>query len=172
MKKLFIMFLLIGFVCTLYSDMVTVRAIIKSMDVISPDGEISNYTNPIDVPKIPYSSKIIANGMLILNYHSVGIVLKNKQGLFVSKCPINNILVFSKVENTRPGAIVVTFDAKTIAQMDPDTTFSLEYNETDNSVIMGIIDGHALMKIENEEIELTAKETFKYILKGEINYAI
>lgn len=171
MKKLLILVLIIGCACISYSDDVKVRAIIQSMDVISPDGEIKNYTNPEDVPNIAYSSKVIANGMLILDYHSVGIILKNKQGLFISKDPITNMLIFSKVENTRSGAIVVTFDALTVVQMDADTLFSLKYDEKDNSVTMRIIDGHASMKVNEEVVELVANETYKHVFKG-TDYAI
>lgn len=166
MKKLLILFLLLSFVGISYSEVLKVRAIVQSMNVISPDGETKSYTDPEDVPNITYSSKIIANGMLILDYHSVGIILKNKQGLFVSKDPITNVLVFSKVENTRSGAIVITFDAETVLQMDADTIFSLKYDEQDTSVTMKIIDGHAIMKINDDTIELIANETYKHIFKG------
>ena len=167
MKKLLTLFLLLGFVtCISYSDQISVRVIVNSIDIISPDGELKTYTNPEKVPDIDYSSKVIANGMLILNYHSVGIIVKNKQGLFIARHPITNSLIFSKVEGTRPGPIVVTFDATTIAQMNADTIFSLKYDEKEKSVTMGIIDGSASLKINEEEIELAANETFKYKIKG------
>ena len=154
MKKLFVLFLLLGFVtCLSYSDQISVRVIINSVDVISPDGETKNYTKPEDVPNIDYSYKVIANGMLILNYHSVGIMLKNRQGLLIARHPITNLLIFSKVEGTRPGPIVVTFDSSTIAQMTADTIFTLKYDEKDNSVTMGVVDGHATLKISGEEAE-------------------
>ncbi|MCR4663290.1 MAG: hypothetical protein K5622_05335 [Endomicrobiaceae bacterium] len=172
MKKLLILFLLLGFACISYSDKINVRVIINAIDVISPDGEVTTYYTPEKVPDLEYASKVIAKGMTILNYHSVGIILKNKQGLFISKDPIKEILIFSKMENTRSGPIVVTFDATTIAQMDADTIFSLKYNEKENSVTMGIIDGHASLKIGEEETELVSKETFKYIFKGGTNNAI
>ncbi|MBR3654572.1 MAG: hypothetical protein IKN62_03935 [Elusimicrobia bacterium] len=168
MKKLLVLFtLLFIFSGMIYSDSVNVRVIVDSMDVVSPDGDIKNYTIAEEVPEIDYSSKIIANGMLILNYHSIGIVLKNKQGLFISKHPISNVLIFSKVENTRSGPILIYFTSTTIAQMSADTIFSLKYDEKDNSVTMGIIDGNALLKIDEEEIELVTDETFKYKIKGE-----
>ena len=170
MKKLFVLFLLLGLVtCLSYSDQISVRVIINSVDVISPDGETKNYTKPEDVPNIDYSYKVIANGMLILNYHSVGIMLKNRQGLLIARHPITNLLIFSKVEGTRPGPIVVTFDSSTIAQMTADTIFTLKYDEKDNSVTMGVVDGHATLKISGEEAELVANETFKYKLKGDRN---
>ncbi len=171
MKKLLILFLLLGLVtCISYSDQLSVRVIINSIDIISPDGDSKTYTNPEDVPNIDYFSKVIANGMLILNYHSVGIIVKNKQGLLIARHPITNLLIFSKVEGTRPGPIVVTFDASTIAQMSADTIFSLKYNEKENTVTMGIIDGHASLKVnDEEEIELATNETFKYKIKGETN---
>lgn len=168
MKKLLVLFtLLFSFSGVIYSDSVNVRVIVDSMDVVSPDGDVRNYTVAEEVPDIDYSSKIIANGMLILNYHSIGIVLKNKQGLFISKHPISNVLIFSKVENTRSGPILIYFNSTTIAQMSADTIFSLKYDEKDNSVTMGIIDGNALLKIDEEEIELVTDETFKYKIKGE-----
>ena len=130
----------------IYSDSVNVRVIVNSIDIVSPDGDTKTYTNPEDVPDIEYSSKIIANGMLILNFHSVGIVLKNKQGLFMSKHPITDVLVFSKVENSRSGPILIYFNSTTIAQMSADTVFSLKYDEKENAVTMGIIDGNAILK--------------------------
>lgn len=170
MKKLLVLFtLLFSFFGVIYSDSVNVKVIVDSMDVVSPDGDIKNYTIAEEVPDIDYSSKIIANGMLILNYHSIGIVLKNKQGLFISKHPISNVLIFSKVENTRSGPILIYFNATTIAQMSADTIFSLKYDEKDHSVTMGIIDGNALLKIDEDEIELVTDETFKYKIKGEIS---
>ena len=170
MKKLLMLFLLLEFVtCLAYSDQISVRVIINSIDIISPDGELKNYTDPEDIPNIDYSSKVIANGMMILNYHSVGIILKNKQGLFIARHPITNLLIFSKVEGTRPGPIVVTFDATTIAQMSADTIFSLKYDEKEKSVTLGIIDGHATLKINEDEVELVGNETFKYKIKGENN---
>jgi len=173
MKKLLTLFLLLVFVCAAYSDKINVRVIINALDVISPDGETKTYYTPEKVPDLEYASKIIAKGMTILNYHSVGIVLKNQQGLFISKEPISGDLIFSKMENTRSGPIVVTFDATTIAQMNADTIFSLRYDEKENSVTMGIIDGRATIKIgEEEEIELSSKETFKHKFRGgEINDA-
>ena len=170
MKKLLILFtLLFCFSGMIYSDSVNVRVIVNSMDIVSPDGDTKTYTNPEDVPDIEYSSKIIANGMLILNFHSVGIVLKNKQGIFMSKHPINDVLIFSKVENSRSGPILIYFNSTTIAQMSADTVFSLKYDEQDNSVTMGIIDGNAILKIDEEEIEFVTDETFKYKIKGEIS---
>ena len=78
MKKLLVLFtLLFSFSGVIYSDSVNVRVIVDSMDVVSPDGDVRNYTVAEEVPDIDYSSKIIANGMLILNYHSIGIVLKS-----------------------------------------------------------------------------------------------
>ena len=118
MKKLLILVvLLFSFSGMIYSDSVNVRVIVNSIDIVSPDGDTKTYTNPEDVPDIEYSSKIIANGMLILNFHSVGIVLKNKQGLFMSKHPITDVLVFSKVENSRSGPILIYFNSTTVAQM-------------------------------------------------------
>lgn len=170
MKKILVLLLLLGFVtCISYSEQLSVRVIINSVDVISPDGETKNYKKPEDVPNIDYSYKVIANGMLVLNYHSIGIMLKNRQGLLIAKHPITNLLIFSKVEGTRPGPIIVTFDSSTIAQMTADTIFSLKYDEEDNSVTLGIIDGRATLKIKGDEAELIANETFKYKLKGERN---
>ncbi len=170
MKKLLILItLLFSFSGMIYSDSVNVRVIVNSIDIVSPDGDTKTYTNPEDVPDIGYSSKIIANGMLILNFHSVGIVLKNKQGLFMSKHPITDVLVFSKVENSRSGPILIYFNSTTIAQMSADTVFSLKYDEKENAVTMGIIDGNAILKIDEEEIEFVTDETFKYKIKGEIS---
>ncbi len=170
MKKLLILItLLFSFSGMIYSDSVNVRVIVNSIDIVSPDGDTKTYTNPEDVPDIEYSSKIIANGMLILNFHSVGIVLKNKQGLFMSKHPITDVLVFSKVENSRSGPILIYFNSTTIAQMSADTVFSLKYDEKENAVTMGIIDGNAILKIDEEEIEFVTDETFKYKIKGEIS---
>lgn len=170
MKKILILLaLLFSFSSMIYSDSVNVRVIVNSMDIVSPDGDTRTYTVPEDVPDIEYSSKIIANGMLILNFHSVGIVLKNKQGLFMSKHPISDVLIFSKVENSRSGPILIYFNSTTIAQMSADTVFSLKYDEKDNSVTMGIIDGNAILKIDEEEIEFVTDETFKYKIKGEIS---
>ena len=79
MKKLLILLVVFVFTCiNLYSENLDVRVIIKSMNVISPDGETKTYVEPRSVPPIDYASTIIANGMSILNYHSVGIVLKNQ----------------------------------------------------------------------------------------------
>ncbi len=173
MKKLLILFLLLGFVCVSYSDKINIRVIINAVDVISPDGEIKTYFDSEKAPDLEYASKVIAKGMTILNYHSVGIVLKNQQGLFISKDPISDILIFSKIENSRSGPIVVTFDATTIAQMNADTIFSLKYDEKENSVTMGILDGRATIKIgEDEEIELSSRETFKYTFRGGTNNAV
>ena len=170
MKKLLILItLLFSFSGMIYSDSVNVRVIVNSIEIVSPDGDTKTYTNPEDVPDIEYSSKIIANGMLILNFHSVGIVLKNKQGLFMSKHPITDVLVFSKVENSRSGPILIYFNSTTIAQMSADTVFSLKYDEKENAVTMGIIDGNAILKIDEEEIEFVTDETFKYKIKGEIS---
>lgn len=169
MKKLLTLFLLLSFVCIVYSDKINVRVIINSVDIISPDGETKTYYDPYKVPDLEYASKIIAKGMTILNYHSVGIILKNQQGIFISKDPLKEMLIFSKMENTRSGPIVVTFDATTIAQMDADTIFSLKYDEKEKNITMEIIDGHALLKVNEEEIELGENETFKYKIKGEYN---
>ena len=107
MKKILVLFLLLGFACISYSDEINVRVIINAIDIISPDGEIQTYTNPSKVPNLEYASKIIAKGMTILNYHSVGIVLKNQQGLFISRDPLKGTFIFSKIENSKSGAIVI-----------------------------------------------------------------
>ena len=167
MKKFLVLFLLLCITCIGYSDTLNVRVIVNSMEVISPDGEVKTYTVAEQVPDISYSSKVIANGMLILNYHSAGIVLKNKQGLFVAKHPITGVLMFSKIENSRSGPILIYFNSTTIAQMSADTIFSLSYDERDNSVTMEVVDGNAIMKINDEEIELITGETFKHQFKGE-----
>lgn len=169
MKKLLILFLLLGFVCISYSDKINVRVIINSIDIISPDGEMKTYTNPENIDFIEYSSKVIANGMSILNYYSVGVILKNKQGLFISKDPLTGAFIFSKIENSKSGPIVITFDATTIAQLSADTIFSLKYNEDENSITMKIIDGNSILKMNEEEIELVSNETFKYKIKGDRN---
>ena len=53
--------------------------------------------------------------------------------------------------------------------MSADTVFSLKYDEKENAVTMGIIDGNAILKIDEEEIEFVTDETFKYKIKGEIS---
>lgn len=87
----------------------------------------------------------------------------------MSKHPITDVLVFSKVENSRSGPILIYFNSTTIAQMSADTVFSLKYDEKENAVTMGIIDGNAILKIDEEEIEFVTDETFKYKIKGEIS---
>ena len=44
--------------------------------------------------------------------------------------------------------ILIYFNSTTIAQMSADTVFSLKYDEKENAVTMGIIDGNAILKIE------------------------
>ena len=56
--------------------------------------------------------------------------------------------------------------------MDADTVFSLQYNEKENSVTMDIIDGHATIRIGEDEVDLASNETFKHKFKGGTNNAI
>ena len=172
MRKLLTLILLLGIGCVSYSDEINVRVIINSADIISPDGELFTYTDPVKIPNLEYSSKIGANGMLILNYYTISIVLKNKQGLFIAKEPLSGRVMFSKIENSRPVPIVVTFYASTVAQVDAETVFSLKYNEKDKSTTMKIVDGHAIMKMGEEKFELVSDETFRYQFKGGQKYAI
>lgn len=168
MKKLLILFLLVNFACIAYSDPLEVKTIVNSTDIISPDGETVNYVDPNDVLEIPYSSKLIANGLLVLNYNSIDIILKNKQGIFVTKDPIKRTLVFSKVENSREGTIVVKFNSTIKATIPPDSVFSLMYNEKENSVTMKMISGKSTINSDEKVIDLAENETYKYFCKKEI----
>jgi len=175
MKKLLILFLILFSVASVsYSKPLKAKIIINSIDIISPDGEKSNYVDANKVSNIPYSSKIITNGMLILDFNSVDIILKNQQGLFYTKNPITKELIFSKVENTMEGNITINFNNTTIATIPPDSVFSLIYSDKDNSVTMKMIFGKSTIKIGNETIELATDETFKHICnkKEEVKNAI
>jgi len=165
MKKLLILFLL--FFCTSlsYSSDIKIKVIIKSVDIISPDGEKRTYEDATKIPPIAYASKIIANGMAVLDYYSIDILLKSHQGIFIAKNPITQKLEFSKVENTRKGDITVVFNKNIVANVSPDAKFSLKHDPKQECIFMDIIDGHAIVKINEVNFELLAGETFRHELK-------
>ncbi len=169
MKKLLILFLLFFCISLSYSSDIKVKVLIKSVNIISPDGEKRTYADVTKIPPIDYASKIIATGMVVLDYYSVDILLKSQQGIFIAKNPITRVLEFSKVENSRKGDLTVSFSRNIVANIAPDSKFSLKYDEEQACVFMEIINGHAMMKIDDVSFELLAGETFRHELRGKKN---
>ena len=166
MKKLLILFLLLFCISLSYSSDIKVKVLIKSVDIISPDGEKRTYGDVSKIPPIEYASKIIATGMVVLDYYSIDILLKSQQGLFIAKNPITRNLEFSKVENTRKGDLTVVFSKDIVANISPDGKFSLKYDPKQDCIFMEIIDGHAIMNINEVNFELLAGDTFRHELRG------
>ncbi|MBQ3834980.1 MAG: hypothetical protein II816_05655 [Elusimicrobia bacterium] len=167
MKKLLVVFLLAIF-CFSYSsaEEVKIKILIKSVTIVSPDGESNTYTDILKIPPIDYASKIISNGMGILTCCSVAIILKNQQGIFVAKNPMTRAMEFSKTENSRKGELSLFFDPNTTAAISPDGKFSLKYDEEKDMVSLEILNGTCVVKSNNAKIDLVAGDTFNHELKG------
>lgn len=140
-----------------------VRFMTKGIYVISPDGIKMKYDSIDGIPDILYSSKIIAYGMAILNYHGVDIILKNGQGIYAAKDPIGQELIISKVENSFNGSIHIKFDEFTYGELYPESKISLKYENS--AIISKVLLGNVLMESEGEIFELCGDETFKFILQ-------
>ncbi len=167
MKKLLILFLLTMF-CFSYAvaEEVKVKILVKSVTIVSPDGESSVYTDVLKIPNIDYGSKIISNGMGILTCCSVAIILKNQQGIFFAKNPITKAMEFSKTENSRKGDLSLFFNPDTFATVSPDGKFSLIYDEKKDIVSLEMLTGTAMIKNNETTFELVAGDTFNHELKG------
>lgn len=150
-----------------------VRYLTKGVEIISPDGEHTIYDDISKVPEILYASKIIAHGMVILTYDGVDIILKNSQGILVTKNPITRDIEISKVENSKTGPIKLAFDVLTFAEISADGVISLKCGneKNDDYIVMKILNGNASMQSDGNAFELTRGETFKHTFRGE-NYAI
>lgn len=168
MKKLLVLFLLTIFCFSSYAsaEEVKIKILIKSVTIVSPDGESNTYTDILKIPPIDYASKIISNGMGILTCCSVAIILKNQQGLFVAKNPMTQAMEFSKTENSRKGELSLFFDPNTTAAISPDGKFSLKYDEKKDMVSLEILSGTAVIKSNDATIDLVAGDTFNHELKG------
>lgn len=167
MKKILMLFLvlLFSFSC-IYAEEVKVKILIKSVTIVSPDGEAEIYTDILKIPNIDYGSKIISNGMGILSCCSVAIVLKNQQGVFFAKNPITRAVEFSKTENSRKGELSLFFNPDTFASISPDGKFALSYDEKSDMVSLIILSGTAVVKNNDTTFDLVVGDTFKYELKG------
>lgn len=167
MKKLLILFLLTVF-CFSYAaaEEVRVKILVKSVSIVSPDGETTVYTDVLKIPNIDYGSKVISNGMGILTCCSVAIILKNQQGIFVAKNPITKAMEFSKTENSRKGDLSLFFNPDTFATVSSDGKFSLSYDEKKDVVSLEILNGSATIKTGKTTFELVAGDTFNHELKG------
>ncbi len=167
MKQLLILFLSVLF-CFSYAsaEEVKVKILVKSITIVSPDGESNTYTDVLKIPTIDYASKIISNGMVVLTCCSVAIILKNQQGVFFAKNPITQTVEFSKTENSRKGELSIFFNSDTTATISPDGKFSLKYDARKDIVSMEILSGTAVVKNNNNTIDLVTGDTFNHELKG------
>lgn len=140
-----------------------VRFLTKEVDIISPDGTKTRYNDIDEIPEILYSSKIISYGMSILSYHGIDIILKDKQGIFISKDPITKDLIIAKVEDSQYGPIHINFNDTTSAEISPNTKLSLKYDNS--SIVSKVLLGNVSMKSNGATFELSVDETFQYILE-------
>ena len=130
MKKIIAVIFIFLLFCSIDSyafSPITVKFISRSIGILSPDNEIIKYVDIEDVPEILYFSTVIAYGMTILSFHDIDFVLKNNQALLITKDPISQDIIISKIENSRTGNINITFDAGTMGEMSPDTKIALKY---------------------------------------------
>ncbi len=170
MKKFLVLFFcLMFFVSFSYGEEIKMKILVKSVDIISPDGEKTTYDDVLKIPKIEYASKIISSGMGILTCCYVAIILKSQQGLFFAKNPITNAVEISKVENSAKGSLTLSFDPDTFANVSPDGKISLKYEEEKDRVTMEVLNGNALMKVGDLSFELPAGESFHHELRGRRN---
>ena len=170
MKKLLILFLLTIFSFSYaVAEEVKVKILVKSVTIVSPDGESTGYTDVNKIPNIDYGSQIISNGMAIVTCCSAAVILKNQQGIFVAKNPITRAMEFSELENSRKGKVSVVFNSDTSASVSPDCKFSLIYDENKDIVSFEVLSGAAVVKNGKTDIELAAGDTFNHELNGRRN---
>lgn len=165
MKKLitFVVVNVLLFVPSLSFSMspIEVKFITKSVSIISPDYETTKYSDIEKIPDILYSSNIIANGMAILSYYKLEIILKNAQGIMVSKNPVTDEVILLKSENSRAGNIDLKFDEQTSAKLTPDAKIALRYKK--NQVILKVLSGVLLVESKGKNYELGQDEV--YVIK-------
>jgi hypothetical protein len=165
MKK-FLAFLLLFILNshTVYAEFpLYAKYLTKGIEIVSPDGEKTSYTNVDEVPEIQYASKIFALGMVILSFYGVDFTLKNRQGLFVAKSPVTEEFVFSKVENSNNGAIPIIFDKNTKAELTPEAKIS--FKRENDSLTLKVLMGTVPMEVNGNKSELAAGEIFTYKIK-------
>lgn len=163
MKKIvcFIFVLLLTVCVNTYAfSPVTVKFLSRYVGITTPDDEFIKYYNTEDIPEILYSSKIVAYGMTIVSCYDIDIILKNNQGILVTKDPISQDIIISKVENSTTGNISITFDAGTVGEMSPDTKIAIEYKNS--QTILKVLTGSIIMQSDGSEFELITDEVYTY----------
>ncbi len=166
MKKIiyFVFSFLLIFSINIYAfSPITVKFMSKNVGITTPDDEVIKYHKIEDIPKILYFSKIIAYGMAIVSCYDIDIILRNNQGIFITKDPISQNIIVSKVENTRTGNINIAFDAGTMGEMSPDTKIAIEYKNS--QTILKVLTGSISMQSEGTEFELVTNEVYTYKTK-------
>ena len=142
---------------------ITIQFMSRLVGITTPDDEVIKYHKIEDIPDILYSSKIIAYGMAIVSCYDIDIILRNNQGIFITKDPISQNIIVSKVENTRTGNINIVFDAGTMGEMSPDTKIAIEYKNS--QTILKVLTGSISMQSEGTEFELVTNEVYTYKTK-------
>ena len=132
----------------------------RSIGILTPDNELIKYRDAEDVPEILYSSTIVAYGMTILSFYDIDFVLKNNQAIFISKDPISQEIIISKIENSRTGNININFDAGTMGEMSPETKIALKC--VNSQVILTVLTGSLYMQSNGTEFELVTGETYTH----------
>lgn len=171
MKKIlcFIFSFLLIFSVNIYAfSPITVKFMSRNIGITTPDDEVIKYHRIEDVPEILYSSTIIAYGMAIISCYDIDIILRNNQGVFITKDPISQCIIISKVENTRTGNINIAFDAGTMGEMSPDTKIAVEYKNS--QTILKVLTGSITMQSEGTEFELVTNEIYTYKTKKGFKY--
>ncbi|MDR1195871.1 MAG: hypothetical protein LBL00_05280 [Endomicrobium sp.] len=102
-KKVFLVLVAVIFAsCSVYATaLIKIARITNSIQIKTPDGEISVYKNIESIPELVYGSKIHATGGTaeIRIFNTASITLEKNQEILILKHPVSKEIEVSKVES-------------------------------------------------------------------------
>ncbi|MCL2799039.1 MAG: hypothetical protein FWD54_01985 [Endomicrobia bacterium] len=119
----------------------------SSVQIRTPDGELSLYKEGEKVPELLYGSKIIAGSkpVSVQFFNTAVIVLEKNQGIFFTKDPINKTIEIYKLETkSKDQKIKVILPGNITAYFGADAKITLK--EQFPSIYLGVKTGFATVE--------------------------
>jgi hypothetical protein len=159
----FVLFTVIFASCGVFAtSLIKVSRITNSIQIKTPDGEISVYRNIEDIPELLYGSKIHASGGTaeIRIFNLASITLEKNQEILILKHPVSKEIEISKVEAKGKNSIIKAWLADyALATFGSDTrvTFLEKYP----SLIFRVRRGEASVKGREGKYVLRSGEYYE-----------
>lgn len=146
-KKIFMVCSILFFVNTLYAQNdFFIKFFTQRLDVSVQEDDIRQYYENDDIPELLYGSKIISTGMAVISIFNSDFLLKQGQGVLISKDPITEEILIYNLDSSQDDKISVTLNKYITTEMSRGSIFA--FSRIGNTLKLKLICGD-LTVVEN-----------------------